>query len=155
VVDVINAPELTRSIKTSVNTSNTGFIGYINELTITDQEDPEDFKNRYQPPEWAPLEDQVKKEFADVVREDLPPGLPPKRFLRRTPARACHPIEARLRANCQATLQVDPRRTRSSCNIRTNNSILKAMLNIGQVVSINLGEMFRVSLVTACFSLYD
>jgi hypothetical protein len=82
VVDVINAPELIRSIKTSVNPSDTMFIGYIKELTITDQEDPEDSKNCYQPPEWAPLEDQVKKKFADVVREDLPPGLPPKRFLR-------------------------------------------------------------------------
>jgi hypothetical protein len=82
VVDVINAPELIRSIKTSVNSSDTVCVGYIKELTITDQEDPDDFKNRYQPPEWAALEDQVKKEFADVVREDLPPGLPPKRFLR-------------------------------------------------------------------------
>ena len=56
------------------------FLGYIKELTTTEPEAPAATPSD-QSPELKRFEDDIRKEFSDVIRDDIPPGLPPVRTL--------------------------------------------------------------------------
>jgi hypothetical protein len=75
-VDVISGARLA---KLTAHEKGEVFIGYIKELNHA-PEAPEP-SAAVQPAAYAPFEAELLREFADVIRDEVPPGLPPERTL--------------------------------------------------------------------------
>jgi hypothetical protein len=84
-LDVISTNQLVRSLRLKrKQDSCTTFLGYIKELLISpdDTNKSSSTQEHQQPTEYAAHEEAIAKEFSDVIREELPSGLPPERKLR-------------------------------------------------------------------------
>jgi hypothetical protein len=78
-LEVVSSARLARLV---ANEDGDVFLGYIKELTTMDHASTAAAApSESQPAEFVVFEQDILREFSDVLRDDVPPGLPPERTL--------------------------------------------------------------------------
>jgi hypothetical protein len=78
-VDLVSTTQFVRTLR--VQSADLPLLAYIKELTVEEEEATPMFTTP-RDPDLQKHEETVLQEFADVLRPDVPPGLPPARKLR-------------------------------------------------------------------------